>query len=244
MEICAPCKIDNREIADLPDKVNRANIPDCLWPSNNDAGVPLLDLRLQADAVDIPVQVWGEIKRGTLCKKGGTVCFYTEDYRFEKLWKDPSPLVNSKVVNIVEPNFSVYQQVPPAVALYNTYRKRWLARYWQSKGLRVFVDLNVAPYFYEVNLLGVPDGWRAYATRGYSERLDHLMLEHALACKKAGHDDLLFLVYGGGLAVKKACQSHGWIWCPETMDIAKGKELPLCQKDQVVELVEAVGEVV
>lgn len=38
------------------------------------------------------------------------------------------------------------------------YKKRFLARAMQEKGIGVFVDLNVAPKFYKLNLMGVPKG--------------------------------------------------------------------------------------
>ena len=204
--------------------LRRGDVPDALWATDNDWGVPLLDTNKQADAVDLPVRVWnGSGGRGKA--KAGTWHFYTTDDRFNALWDDPSPVVNSGPVNIVEPNFSCWLDMPRAFGLFQIYRKRWLARYWQSKGIRVFVDLNVAPPFYDLNLLGVPHGWRAYATRGYTDRLDYIDQEHAQACERAGGSDVLFLVCGGGKAVKARCQERGWVWVAEDMDRAKGREV-------------------
>lgn len=199
------------------------DVPDALWPSDNEWGIPTLDLHWQADAVDLPVVTWGSMARTS--KMRGTWLFYTEDERFEALWHDPSGVVNSGCVNAVEPNFSVYDQMPRAIALYNTYRKRWMARYWQSKGVRVFVDLNVAEHGADINLMGVPQGWRAYATRGYADRMDATEREFERACERAGSDDVLFLVYGGGKAVMELCQRRAWVHIDEHMNRAKRGEM-------------------
>jgi hypothetical protein len=199
-------------------------VPDAIWPSDNEWGIPMLDITRQADAFDLPIETWGAKARGT---KAGTLHFYTEDYRFSAVWTDPTRPLESGCINIVEPNYSVYDQVPRAIALWATYRKRWLARYWQSLGVRIFVDLNVARPYDDINLLGVPKGWRAYATRGYSNRLQALAEELEITKSHAG-DSVLFMVYGGGLDVKTWCEDRaidGVVWVAEDMDRAKGRYL-------------------
>lgn len=199
------------------------DVPDALWPTDNEWGIPLLDLRWQADAVDLPVLTWGAQARTT--KNRGTYHFYTEDMRFEALWGDPTPIVNSGCINAVEPNFSTARQMPRVVALHQIYRKRWLARWWQSKGVRIFVDMNVSPVCYDLNMLGVPVGWRAYATRGYTQHLDQTRQEYEVACQCARTEDILFVVCGGGKEVKQLCAARGWVWIPEDMDRAKGRDI-------------------
>jgi hypothetical protein len=178
---------------------------------------------MQAQAVVAPVQPWGMGAGARSRQNRGMWHFYTEDYRFDALWADPSPVVNSGCVAIVEPNFSAYLEMPRAVALWSIYRKRWLARWWQLMGLRVFVDLNVAEVHYEDNLLGVPAGWLAWGTRGYSERLHLTEREFEMACERAGTRSIQFLVYGGGKEVKERCQERGWVHVIEQRDAAKVK---------------------
>jgi hypothetical protein len=197
-----------------------SGVPDSLWPTDNEWGIPLLSIERQADAFDLPIETWGAKGRKVAA---GTYHFYTEDYRFAAIWDRPGQLVAAGCVNAVEPNFSVYDQVPRAVALWATYRKRWLARYWQSQGIRIFVDLNVARPYDDLNLLGVPKGWRAYATRGYTSRLDMLAEELEIARTHAGTRDVLFMVYGGGDKVRQWCSANVALWLPEDMDRAKGK---------------------
>lgn len=209
---------------DLTDLYNRWDVPDALWASDNDWGVPLLDLNMQAQAFDQPWQIWGSVARTT--RMAGTWLFYTTDDRYEALWRDPSGILNTHCAAAVEPNFSAYSNMPKAVALWQVYRKRWIARWWQSYGVRLWVDLNVAQEHYDVNMLGIPAGWKSFATRGYTDRIDNTHMEYEQAKRIAGEDVTpLFLVYGGGKAVKAECQRMGWLWLQENMDTGKGLEV-------------------
>lgn len=195
------------------------DVPDAIWPSDNPLAVPVLNLAQQARAVSLPFVGWGSIARTT--RMVGTYHFYTDDSRYDSLWRDPAPLLRSGAVTVVEPNFSIYDQMPLPVALYRIYQKRWLARYWQSYGVTVIADLNVAEPYAELNMLGIPDGWRAYATRGYDARTDATMAEWRLAVDRAGTDDLLFMVYGGGSRVAELCQQQYWLHIPERMSTVR-----------------------
>lgn len=199
------------EIDDEPPA--RSDVPDALWPSDNEYGIPTLDLRRQANAVDFPVTIWGSVGRTKAMK--GTWCFYTDDRRFASLWDNPAAVFKSKAPTAIEPNFSTHGQVPRAVSIYRTYMKRWLARYWQSQGMRIFVDINVDASVRDLNFVGVPKGWQAYATRSHGNNPDVLEVEHAAACAHSGRDDLTFLVYGGGKSVEALCGRRGWNWIPE-----------------------------
>lgn len=189
---------------------------DFLFPTNNEWGVPLLDIKLQANAVDMPVTKWGTMSRTG--KMPGTWHFYTEDYKFSGLWRTPEKVLKTGCVNVVEPNFSTNEQMPLAVALWGVYRKRWLARYWQMHGIRVFVDVNVAQQAREINKLGVPAGWKAYFTRAYSDKPEWLEAGFADACAMRGDDDVLFVVYGGNQAIRDLAWERGWVWLPEDAD--------------------------
>ena len=194
-------------------------IPDLLTSSDNVYGIPRLSENYQADFVDAPIVVWGSAKHAY----ASTFVFYTEDSRFLGLWNKPDTLCNTGCVTVVEPNFSIHDHVPLVAALWQTYKKRMLARYWQTKGIRIIVDLNVPVHYADVNLLGVPVGWGAYATRGYQSDLQALEIEYQTAMSHSGNSDILFLVYGGGEKVKDWTIEHNCIWQPDYMDIVKGK---------------------
>jgi hypothetical protein len=193
----------------------RYSAPDCVFSHEPEFDIPMLDPLGQADAVDLPVAAWGS--QGRTRRMTGTWSFYVDDKRFEGLWAAPEPVPNSGCLNVCEVNFSIFDQTPIPVALWHIYKKRWLARYWQSHGVRIFVDLNVSERYAEMNLLGVPAGWRAYATRGYTERLDATERELELARKRAGSRDILFVVCGGGRHVAEWCADHGAIHVVEHM---------------------------
>lgn len=166
-----------------------------------------------------PLITWGSVARGT--KTSGTWAFYTKDYRFNRLWSDPRPVVRSGAQAIIEPNLSCTDSTPYAVAVWRTYQKRWLARWWQAHGLKVVVDLNVDRRFSGVNLLGVPSGWLAYATRGSINQQDEIKREYENACNRAGTDGVSLWVYGGSPRLADICHRNGWIHLPETMDLRR-----------------------
>jgi hypothetical protein len=193
---------------------------DVCWPSDDEWGIPRLDPRMQALAPIFPIQVWASTGRRRAMP--GTWLFYAADRKFESIWKNPGAILLSGPACAVEPNYSTHPQMPRAFVLWGIYRKRWVARWWQSRGVRTFVDLNVGEEVAALNLLGVPREWRAYATRSHSGG-SAIESEFSLAAAHAGTDDLCFLVYGGGAAVKKLCGSRGWHWCPEQSDTVRGK---------------------
>lgn len=201
-------------------QLSRYDVPDALFPSDNVWGVPTLLPDLQSTNVGLPVSLWGAMGRKKRMR--GTWLFYCDDYRFEALWTDPSGVVNTQCAGAVEPNFTIGPQTPRAVALWQIYRKRWLARWWQDYGIRVFVDVNVdIETFGDIVLLGVPKGWKAYATRGYSKRMEFTLAEYELAKAHAGCEPL-FLLYGGGAACRELARERGWVYVSEHMDLKAG----------------------
>ncbi len=65
--------------------------------------------------------------------------FFLDDYRFERVWNRPSVYVPmlSQFRVVLTPDFSLYTDWPFSVNLWNTYRSRWLGRYWQEHGIIV-----------------------------------------------------------------------------------------------------------
>lgn len=186
--------------------------PEILLPTDNDLGIPVLRQDRQAAHVPLPILAWG--KRGrSRANVGGLWHFYIDDYKFNGTWKNPGQVLATQPAAVVEPNYSILDDMPPAVALYSIYKKRWLARYYQDQGIHVMVDLNVATEHRRRNLIGVPHGWRAYATRAYSDRLGDTIDEYRIACDHCGRpEDVTFLVIGGGAGAQDLARQHGWLW--------------------------------
>jgi hypothetical protein len=145
----------------------------------------------------------------------GTWHFYVDDEKFSGVWKHPDSVLKTKCIATVEANFSTDDQMPLALGLYQIYRKRWLARYWQEYGLPIWVDLNVARPYYDYNLLGVPKGWRSYATSASDARIEILEEHAAVAQEHAGGHPIRLLVYGGGENVRAICGERGWVNVPD-----------------------------
>jgi hypothetical protein len=178
---------------------------DALYPAANPLGIPDLDPDRQPDCVPLPVWGWGSTSRDR--EHRGTWHFFTDDFRWSRLLKDPSALVETGAAAAVEPNISVFDDTPKALAIASIYRKRWIARFWQLAGVRVFVDCNLPARILDSAeaRMGIPEGWRAFATRGYDRRLEDLGAEYQFA-SSFGIRKPVFLVIGGGAQVAAWCE--------------------------------------
>jgi len=156
----------------------------------------------------------------------GTWHFYADDYRFTALWGAPYRVPNTQCAAVIEPNFSTAPDQPAAVALWGTYRKRWLARWWQECGVDVWADLNVAPQHAEVNLLGLPPGWGAFACRAWRYGLLDIDIAVQRALEHCQPTDPRVLLYGGGRDAARLAEHRGWLWAPEQSDEARGRAAP------------------
>lgn len=191
-------------------------VSDVVYPTDNAFDIPVLRMDCQPSiGVEVPFAAWGADSR--LRKDVKTYCFYVDDYRFEAIWKDPSVVVRSGCNQIVEPNLSLYDTTPIAYGLQQIYKKRWIARYFQECGIDVYADLNVASKFRDYNRMGIPDGYNAFATRGYSDRIEYLKQEIEIAREISGKDIPNMIVYGGGAKIKEVCAEYQLIYVEQFM---------------------------
>ena len=202
-----------------------------LFPAEPDFDIPFLDLSMQVEKVELPFMIYSMQRTAKALPRGevATLAFYAEDVTFEKFWKNPNLVVEYRVKNAVEINFSTDGQAPRAYNLWQIYRKRWLARYWQSKGIRTMVDVCVHRSAWNDMLLGVPEGWRSYCNRGNvftnaEETRKEYLDNFALCAEKAGTDDIVYMIYGGGNVVKELCSEQKWVWVPDEKTLMHGKE--------------------
>lgn len=172
-------------------------------PTDNAQEIPALRLDRQG-TITHPVVPWGSVSRQSTME--GTWTFYCDDYRFGALAKTPLQLVETCCKCSCELNFSLFPSSPYPYALWTIWQKRASSRAWQDAGIGIIVDLCVPQRFSELNLLGVPRGWRAYSTRGFAGREEDLRAEAAVAIEHGGTDAWL-MVYGGGKRIREACQS-------------------------------------
>jgi hypothetical protein len=203
--------------------------PDMYFPSNNDWDIPLLDINMQAKYLDLPLHGWGTISRKTR-NASQTIHFYVDDYRFNAIWKDPDKLVQCNPINVIEPNYTTSHGMGRAMILWLTFKKRWIARYWQTQGIRIFVDA-FAPDFEDINFMGVPKEWAAFATRylgtnpsgeiGGWEQVEEIYDK----CREySTAENLVFVVVGGGKDIESKCAERGWFHVLEFMQKLKKED--------------------
>lgn len=67
------------------------------------------------------------------------VHFFTPDFLFERVWYHPRSNLEflKQFKAVCSPDFSQYTDMPRSMAIWNSYRKQWLGRYWQENGIKV-----------------------------------------------------------------------------------------------------------
>lgn len=154
-------KTENKEDDKLewtPDDGIRAFREDCVFSSSNEWGIP--DLKPEMLSAQIPTRVFDgkdydkpenavflyQSAPDKEKAKGGVLAFYTDDYRFERIWFDAVKYVEKLHEygwgSIIAPDFSLWYEMPQAVKVYNTYRNFWCARYWQEAGFKIIPNLS------------------------------------------------------------------------------------------------------
>lgn len=101
-----------------------------------DWGIPRLDA---VDFVPTDLMPFNYVKsyRGERGEVG--VHFFKDDYQFERCWKDPARYVEVFRAHqcVIQPDFSLYTDMPLALQVYNAYRNAFCARIWQDAGVTV-----------------------------------------------------------------------------------------------------------
>lgn len=85
-------------------------------------------------------------KKEEYCKPNVGVHFCLDDYQFETLWLHPNKYIDNfrKCGAILSPDFSMYTDFPLAIQIYNHYRKHWLAKFYQDRGIKVVPTIGWA----------------------------------------------------------------------------------------------------
>ena len=89
----------------------------------------------------------------------GAVHFFVDDYRYEVVWNRPQSILKTvkQCGRALSPDFSLYVDDPVALQIWNTYRSRWVTRYWQSQGIEVIPSVTWSDdKSYEFCFLGIP----------------------------------------------------------------------------------------
>jgi hypothetical protein len=186
---------------------------------------------MQGDFLDQPL-AYGSVKRDG-DYRGRTLHHYVDDPRFNalgsaveygaayrNLWEKPQRIIDSGVPSMCEVNFSTSNHEPRARAAWQIFKKRWLSRWFQENGIKIFADLNVAPVYQELNLSGIPLGYRAFSTKIHkSTSLQELTDQAGYAESIRGSDDLLLVIFSHRSEVRNLCMKEGWIYVDEGSSI-------------------------
>lgn len=77
--------------------------------------------------------------REDAAKHNGALHFFLDDYRFERVWTDPHGTLTRllEVGAALSPDFSIWRDMPAAMQLWQLYRSRWCAAWWQYHNITV-----------------------------------------------------------------------------------------------------------
>ena len=71
------------------------------------------------------------------------VHFYIDDYRFQRVWERPENYLDviRRYAGAIAPDFSTYVDMPIPMQMWNVYRSRALAHFWQEQGIEVIPNI-------------------------------------------------------------------------------------------------------
>ncbi|MFI3326967.1 MAG: DUF4417 domain-containing protein [Clostridia bacterium] len=72
------------------------------------------------------------------------VIFYEHDKKFVRIWNNPRKYTNilKRFNGVISPDFSLYRSMPLCMQIWNTYRSRALAHFWQTNGIKVIPNIR------------------------------------------------------------------------------------------------------
>lgn len=104
-------------------------------------GIPVM----QPEKIDVRHLEWIPFDKAMVAKDRASkgVHFYCCDFLFARVWNNPDKYINllSQFGAVCAPDFSLYNEMPLAMQIYNHYRKHWCAAYWQAHGIHVIPTL-------------------------------------------------------------------------------------------------------
>lgn len=129
----------------------------CIFPSVGPYDIPPLA------PTDFVPEVLGAFhlpnQRKEAAEKGGAIHFFIDDYRFERVWKNPDKHLEwlDYVGAAVTPDFSIFTDTPLPTQIWQVYRNRWMGAWWQYNGITVIPAVRWAePNTYDFSFEGLP----------------------------------------------------------------------------------------
>lgn len=142
------------------------------------------------------------------------VHFFLDDHEFVRVWNFPNRYVEVLAGNkgCFSPQFSLWRDLSLAVQVYNTYRNRYIGKFWQTQGISVIPSLAWSDErSYEFCFLGVEKGSHvAITTRGIARDVVGMNLW------KQGYDEMMntiepkkIYIYGSQKRINKKYKLEG-----------------------------------
>ncbi len=118
------------------DILNVQNVEKGFFPSSNKYGIP----DIKADKLEVKNLIPYRVDKN----RNGTAHFFLDDYRFERCWKNADSQIEElkKYDGALSPDFSMYTNYPQAFQIWQVYRNRWCAAYWQLHGIKVIPTVS------------------------------------------------------------------------------------------------------
>ena len=122
---------------------NICNLAYAQFNGDGEYDIPMLLPTHVANLDSIPIQGFNFALKDKQPETKG-VHFFLHDYQFERVWNYPDRYTEllSRFAFVLSPDFSPYADMPKALKIYNVYRNRWCARYWQEYGIQVIPTIT------------------------------------------------------------------------------------------------------
>ncbi|MEW6360363.1 MAG: DUF4417 domain-containing protein [Planctomycetota bacterium] len=166
-----------------------------VFESSNRWGIPdVLPQDFGRCILRLPLHRYSTVHRKGVCH------FFLHDGRFESVWTRPA--LGLKAVQgyaaVLTPDFSLFRDRSLAEHVWNTYRNRWIGRWWQEHGLRVIPTVSWAEArTFHFCFEGIPKGQIvAVATFGLADRTTRRFFIHGLERMLERLEPTGLIVYG------------------------------------------------
>lgn len=116
----------------------------CLFETDNEYGFP--EVKSSANLTPADLLMFHMSKKKLASDRDKTISFFIDDYKFEPLWSCPQKYIELLrfYEGMISPTFSIWDNQPYALNLFNMYRSRWCTRFFQENGVKVLVDVRWA----------------------------------------------------------------------------------------------------
>jgi hypothetical protein len=119
--------------------------------------------------------------------KDRTVHFFLDDSKFDEVWNIPERELArlEQYKQVLSPDFSIYSDMPRPLQIYNTFRNRWCASYWQFNKLAVIPTVSWGDEStFEFCFDGIEQGCTvAVSTIGTGKNQDEFMAGYVKMCE-------------------------------------------------------------